>query len=313
MCSPPRSRFDRSIDVGAQGARHPAGRCSEARSEQIVIGMGGLRIEPGRRIVEDVRHPLERFGPLQRKARILGEVDGDAERRLGAALAPPDLQQPQRPVLDGELDVDQIGQVPLQQRRRLVELVGDVGPQGPQLAHRECLVGAGDDVLTLGSHQEIADQSGCARGGVARECDTRARAPSQVAERHHLDGRSGAERLADALDLPVDDGPVRVPRLEHGGDRSGHLLTRIRRDLESLVGQQRSHAARRRRHGSRTEFRGPRPRPGTRSRSSEPAPPAPPARWSSTTARTDGRCPNRTTRRPSPRPAHEPPRRSSRR
>ncbi len=47
--------------------------------------------------------------------------------RLGAALAPADLQRPPRPVLDGELDVDQIGQVPLQQRRRLVELVGDVG------------------------------------------------------------------------------------------------------------------------------------------------------------------------------------------
>src|SRR5690606_37736114 len=89
---------------------------------------------------------------------------------------------------------------------------------------------AGDDVLTLRVDEELAVEAGLAGGGAPREADARPARLAEVAVDHRLHVDGGAEEPGDLVDLAVADGPVAVPRPEHGVDGEPELLHRVGRE-----------------------------------------------------------------------------------
>src|SRR5205085_3205513 len=96
----------------------------------------------------------------QRKVGILCHVDGDAERGPRAALADPNLKQPELALLDGELDVAQIGQVPLERARRLPQLDASLGQPPLKRIQGFGSMSSRNNVFTLSREHHIAVQPG---------------------------------------------------------------------------------------------------------------------------------------------------------
>ena len=114
---------------------------------------------------------------------LVGQIDGDLQRRLGGALAVAGLQHPEPALLDRELDVLHVAVVALQPLDDVDELGEDdrhgLFHRGGGLAHllaarlgqRLGRADAGDDVLALGVDQELAVQLRLAGRRVAGEGD----------------------------------------------------------------------------------------------------------------------------------------------
>ena len=146
---------------------------------------------------------------------LIGELDRDAQRGLGGALAAAGLQHPQFALLDRELHVLHVAVVLFEQRvepRQFLE----------RLRHRAFhrrLVGAGflarflgdvlrradarHHVLALRVDQEFAVELALAGGGIARERNAGRGGFAHVAEHHglHVDGRAPGFR--DVMQAPV--------------------------------------------------------------------------------------------------------------
>ncbi len=145
------------------------------------------------------------------------------------------LQHIELAVLDGELDVEHIVVVLLEDAADVAEfLIG----LGHQLLHRvhvlvllvlgvvvEGVGGAdtGNDILALGVDEPLAVELVVAGGGVAGESDAGGGSVTHVAEDHSLDVDGGAPIVGNTLNLAVADGLLAVPALEDGLDATFHL------------------------------------------------------------------------------------------
>ena len=211
---------------GARGveddlADRGAGRRADPLGDLLRAGAG---VEPGEHQPDELfaADPAERLVHVDQA--LLDELDRDAERGGGGALADAGLQHPELAALDGELDVTQVAVVVLQRPHDLHELVvgGLVDPLEVLQRHR--VADTRDHVLALGVLQVVAVGPLLAGPGVAGERDARTRVLAEVAEHHrdYVDGR--AEVGGDPLLAPVEDGAVGVPGVEHRIDGQVHLL-----------------------------------------------------------------------------------------
>ena len=230
--------------LGGVGVEHRlaaggAGRGGQALGDDLAVGLG---IERGmEQLVErggiDPEHRL-----LLADQAFADHVDGDAQRRLGGALAGAGLQHPERAALDRELDVLHVAIVALEQ----VEDPGQLGEHvGHRLFHRRRLgagalarsqrqilrgADAGDDVLALGVDQIFAIISALAGGGIAGEGDAGRRGLAHIAEHHRLDVDRGAPVAGDMVDAAIGPGALRLPGAEHRADRAPELIVHVLRE-----------------------------------------------------------------------------------
>ena len=105
-----------------------------------------------------------------------------------------------------------------------LELVVGGGQVVLELGHRLGRAHAGDDVLALGVHEELAVELLDAVGGIAGEGDAGAGLVAGVAVHHglHVDGRAPVG--GDVVLAAVDDRTVIHPRAEDGADGTGELV-----------------------------------------------------------------------------------------
>jgi hypothetical protein len=133
--------------------------------------------------------------------------------------------------IDRELDVLHVAVVVLEQRDRRIELGVR---RRHDLLHAPDRLGrarAGDDVLALRLHEELAVETPATRRRVTAETDTGRRMRVAVAENHLHHVRGGPRVGADAVLLAVHDRARRVPGTEHGGDGAHQLLAWVLREL----------------------------------------------------------------------------------
>ncbi len=180
---------------------------------------------------------------------LVGEIDRDAQGRLGGALAGARLQHPQLALLDRELEILHVAVVLFQQ-------AVDAGELGEGLRHRPFhggLFGAGGEarflgdllrradaghhVLALGVDQELAIETFLAGRRIARERDAGRRGLAQIAEHHGLDVDRGAPAFRDTVQAAIRVGALVHPAPEHRADRAPQLCMRILRErLAKLLG-----------------------------------------------------------------------------
>ena len=206
---PPRSRARRGVQARRDDLDRRLG--IDHRMEQLVELRG---IDP--------RHRL-----LPRDHALGHHVDGRLQRGRRGALRRARLEDVQPVVLDRELDVLHVAVVRLEPRHRLEEL----GVRGGQpLGHERERLGspdAGDDVLALRVHEELAERDRLAGRRVAREADAGARALALVAEHHLHDVHGRAEVVGDVVRAAIDLRARRLPRLEDGDDGADQLRVRV--------------------------------------------------------------------------------------
>ena len=185
----------------------------------------------------DAQHRL-----LARDQPFVGELDRDAQRGLGGALAGARLQHPQLALLDREFEVLHVAVVPLErvvdalelgigfrQRRFHRRLVG-ARLLARRLADLLRRADAGDHVLALRVDEEFAVQLLLAGRGIAREGDAGRRGLAHVAEHHGLHVDRGAPAFRNAVQAAVGVGALVHPGAEHRADRAPQLRVRILRE-----------------------------------------------------------------------------------
>ena len=202
------------------------------------------RVEPARRDLElglRVEHRVQQLVELRRvdaRDRLLARdqplrrhVDRRLQRGRGGALRRARLQEVERAVLDRELDVLHVAVVLLEPRHRLEQLVERLRQPLAHLLDRLRRADAGDDVLALRVHEELAVEAGLAGRRVAREADAGRRAVALVAEHHLHDVHGRADVVRDAVRAPVDLRARVLPRLEDREHRAAQLLARVLREV----------------------------------------------------------------------------------
>ena len=236
------------VSARTRMAARPASAAATAASGVVAISPDAIPGDAGRPVTSGVtaagpadgrrrwigqqrRDPRDRLRARQRERRVLGHVDGDPQSGLRAALADPDLEEPEPAVLDRELDVAQVGVVVLEAARALPQLGGDGRKTLVERRDRLGRVRPGDDVLALGIEQDVAVERRLAGRRVARERDAGRRRRAAVAEDHRLDRDRGPEVVGDPLLRAVRAGTVAVPRAEDGLDRETELLPRVVGDV----------------------------------------------------------------------------------
>ena len=168
-----------------------------------------------------------RDGLLAGDEALVDHLGRDPKRRGCSPLPRPGLQEVERPLLDGELDVLQVAVVRLEPLERLDELVERLGHA---LAHPLDGLGgadARDDVLALGVREELAVEPPFARRRIAREAHARARALATVPEDHLDDVHCRAEIVRNVVRASVHVRARRVPRVEDGAVRAAELVARL--------------------------------------------------------------------------------------
>ena len=224
----------RALDGLGRGERERAGGGSGRRADAAGDALGAglvLRREERQQELRQVARGDALDRGLLVDQLLLDHLDGDADGGLRGALAGAGLQHEELAVLDGELDVLHVLVV-------LLELGADlhqvrVRLREALLHHRDRLGGAdaGDDVLALRVHEELAVEDVLTRGVVAGEGDAGAGVLAHVAVGHRLHVDRGAVEALDLLDAAVLDRAVAVPRAEHGLDGVLELQQRVLREV----------------------------------------------------------------------------------
>ena len=200
-------------------------------------GGDGLRLLEGGLVEARVQQGVYRVGVYLEQRLFLGaealvhHVDGDLEGGLGGALAVAGLEHVELALLYGELHVLHVLVVALEVLRDGGELVVGRGVGLVELVYGLGGADAGDDVLALGVHEELAVELVLAGGGVTGESDAGAAVVAHVAEDHHLDVDGGAPGAGDVVHAAVGDGAVVHPGAEHGADGGHELDLRVGREL----------------------------------------------------------------------------------
>ena len=199
--------------LGVFGREHDlagrrAGRGRQAGADDVAFRLG---------IDGRVQQLVERGGIdaddrlLARDQPFPGHLDGDADRRLGGALARARLQHPQFAALDGEFEILHVAVM-------LLEPVANVDEGGERLGHQllqRRLVGtgidagrlgdvlrradAGHDILALRIHQEFAVEQLLAGRRIAGEGNAGGRGLAHIAEHHGLHVDRGAPAFRDIV------------------------------------------------------------------------------------------------------------------
>ncbi len=186
------------------------------------------------------RHRVDAgHGFVARNQALVRELDGNAQRGARCALAGARLQHPQRPLLDGELEVLHVAVVLLEEavdadefgigcRHGVLE-----GPFGRArfvacgFGDRLRRADAGDHVLALRIDEEFAVEALLAGRRVAGEGDAGRRRVTHVAEHHGLDVDGSAPAFRNRMQAPVGDGALVHPRAEHRADGAPELSVRV--------------------------------------------------------------------------------------
>ncbi|CEG08892.1 hypothetical protein BN961_02312 [Afipia felis] len=225
-----------------------AGRGRKARRHHIALGIGidGRVQQLIERSRLDAGHRI-----LLRDQAFVGELDRDAQRSLGSALAVTGLQHPQLALLDREFHVLHVTVVLFElliDARQLREGIRHFGFHR-RLVRTRFLAGgfsdflrradAGDDVLALRVDEEFAVQLALAGRGIARERNAGRRGLAHVAEYHRLHVDRGTPRLRNIVQAAIRHGARRHPRTEHRANRAPELLVRILREI--VAGLARDH------------------------------------------------------------------------
>ena len=164
-------------------------------------------------------------------------LDGDVQRGGGGTLAHAGLQHPQLALLDGELDIAHVAEMPLEDTEGALELgrripkrlgAGEIG-DGLGVAD------ARHDVLALRVDEEVPVGLTRAVGGVAGEGDAGRGGLALVAEHHGLHVDGGAQIVGDLVLLAVQRGARVVPAAEDGLDGQLQLHAGILRELHGTV------------------------------------------------------------------------------
>ena len=199
--------------------------CVEPRRDHVD---GRVRIDHRVEQLVELTRVDARDGLLARDEVFLGHLGGDPERGPRRPLPRPGLEQEERPLLDGELDVLHLAVVLLEPLERRGEACVGVREQLAHVLDRLRRPDTGHDVLSLSVDEELAVEAPLAGRRVAREADARAGRVPLVAE-HHLDDVHGrAELVGDVVRAAVDAGTRRLPRVEHGPGRAAQLLPCVR-------------------------------------------------------------------------------------
>ena len=217
--------------LGSVGVEHDLPGRRPRRGVEAACGDVELRVRVEPRVQELVE--LARVDPCDRLLAVDqalgGHVDRGADRGRRRALRRARLQEVERPLLDGELDVLHVAVVPLELLHRLDQLL--VRLRQPLLHLLEGLrrPDAGDDVLALRVDEVLAVHALLAGRRVAREADAGRRLLAPVPE-HHLDDVDGrADVVGDRVRSPVDLRARVVPRLEHAQNGPTQLLACVLR------------------------------------------------------------------------------------
>ena len=192
---------------------------------------GGIELRVQQR-VERLRVDLhERF--LLGDHALVDEVARDLDRRGSRALAVTGLEHVEVLVLDRELHVLHVAVMRFEGMADALELLVHFGHDLFHLVDGHRGAHAGNDVLALCVHEELAHQFLFARGGVTRERDARTGGVAHVAERHHLhiDGSAPAVRNVVLHAVVVRAGIV--PGAEHRFDRAEELFLRVGREVRA--------------------------------------------------------------------------------
>ena len=221
--------------------RHGVG-CGE---DDLAHGGAGARAQAARHhdalgVCGDLRvHELVELGGVHAQQRLLAgdeplalHLHGDAQRRLGRALAHARLQEVEPALLDGELDVHHVAVVTLEDAEDLFELLAGLlqarGVAQPLDGTR--VADAGHDVLALGVHEVVAVGLSLAGGGVAREGHARGGGGALVAKGHGLHVHGRAQVVGDVVLAAVEARPLAVPGAEDGGDGQAELGSGVLRE-----------------------------------------------------------------------------------
>ena len=231
-----------AVGGGVGAEHHPAAHPSRRRAEPDGGGRrggGARRGEPAPSLRHRVGagplpklpgYPGDRLRAAQHDVGVGHHRDRGAHRGGRAPLPDAGLQDPQAPVLDGELHVADVAVVHLE----TAEVASQLGIHlRHQAGERIELQGAhrpGDDVLALGAGQVVAVQPGVSRRRVAGEHHAGPGVAPAIAEHHRLDVDRGAEVVVDALVRPVGACTGAVPAPEHRLDRTPELGVGVGRD-----------------------------------------------------------------------------------
>src|SRR5678815_2476130 len=132
--------------------------------------------------------------------------------RCGSAAFPgSSLEHPQFAALDSELTILHIVVVLLQQITDRRELIVDFRQLLLELADRIWRADTCDYVFTLGVEKILTIKFFFAGRRISSESDTGAAAGSHVAEHHCLYVDRGAERIRNAINPPIVNGPTSHP------------------------------------------------------------------------------------------------------
>src|SRR5271157_5975300 len=143
-------------------------------------------------------------------------INGNANRSATSAFAVARLQHVQAAILDGELEILDVTVVLLQTRGNLAELVVHLGHDLFEFGDVHQRTDAGDYVLPLRVHQELAVKLLHARSGIAREANASAAGLAEVAEDHGLHVDCGPEEVINVVDAAIGLGTLVKPGAEHG-------------------------------------------------------------------------------------------------
>ncbi len=142
---------------------------------------------------------------------LIGHLHGNADRRGRRPLADAGLEHVERPLLDGELQIEHVPVMALQLAVDPLQL--GIG-LGDLLGHRLDRLGrpdAGHHILPLRVAEPFAEKAPLASGRVAREGDARTARVAHVAKDHRDDVDRGAPVVGNAVQPPVGDRPVAMP------------------------------------------------------------------------------------------------------
>ena len=203
-------------------ARRPR-RCRQAAAQDL---QRRLRVDHGVQQLVDLRrlHARHRLAAVDQP--LVHHLHRDAHRGRRRTLAGACLQQVQRAILHGELDILHVAVMPLQPLAYLRQLGVDGGKAMAQRRQRLGIANAGHHVLTLRVGQELAEQVLLAARRVAGEHHPGAGVLAAVAEHHGLHVHRRAPVVGNAVQAAVGGGAVVVPGGEHGVDAEAQLIPR---------------------------------------------------------------------------------------
>ena len=185
--------------VRVEGHRSDGGPRRDVQSLRDLFGTGAHLL--GELRVEVEGHLLGTYaqhGLLVAQEVLVDHVHRDPDLGLRGALPVPGLEQPELPVLDGELEVLHVPVVTLERVGDLDEFA--VCVREPLLHDPDVKGGPrpGDHVLPLRVDEEVPGEPRLAGGGIAAHHDPGRRALSHVSEYHRLDVDGRADVVGDA-------------------------------------------------------------------------------------------------------------------